>query len=262
MDSFACYDELMKRMLAIGGILVLLGISLFVFVLNDKAVAPDNSSRSDTSSSNEEQLPDGFNKEQYSLTDPASPWVVVNKKRPLPSGYIPEDLSAPNVRLRLPKNDEQMLIRRAIHGDLTAMFDAAKKGGVELVFGSGYRSETKQKSFYDQYVAQSGQAAADTFSARPRYSEHQTGLAFDLTTPDGSCHLEVCFKDTPGGKWVQEHASEYGFIIRYLDGKESITGYQYEPWHLRYVGQALSTEVKKTGQTLEEFFGLPVANTY
>ena len=139
---------------------------------------------------------------------------------------------------------------------LNEMFAGATNDGITLVFGSGYRSYELQKQFYDSYVAKDGQAAADRYSARPGTSEHQTGLSFDATSVSEKCHLEVCFVDTPEGQWIKANSYKYGFIIRYPDGKESVTGYQYEPWHLRYVGVELANELQKTGQTMEEFFGL------
>jgi D-alanyl-D-alanine carboxypeptidase len=138
---------------------------------------------------------------------------------------------------------------------LISMFNAATKDGVSLIFGSGYRSESLQKQFYDSYVAKDGKEAADKYSAVPGTSEHQTGLAFDATSASGKCHLEICWAETPEGQWVKNNSYRYGFIVRYLDGKESVTTYQYEPWHLRYVGVELATELHKTGQTMEEFFG-------
>jgi D-alanyl-D-alanine carboxypeptidase len=131
---------------------------------------------------------------------------------------------------------------------------AAVKDGINLVMISGYRSYAAQVSTYNGYVAKDGKTAADTYSARPGHSEHQTGWAADLG--NGTCDLEICFGDTKSGKWLATHAHEYGFIIRYPLGKEAITGYQYEPWHLRFVGLELSAELFKTGQTMEEFFGV------
>lgn len=204
-----------------------------------------------------------FDKSKYSIDEPGSIWWVVNKTRPLPSGYVPDDLVVPDVRLRLAASNEQMQASNTIVPALKEMFAAANADGVMLVFGSGYRSETLQRQFYNSYVAQDGQAAADRLSARPGTSEHQTGLTFDATSLSGTCHLETCFESTPEGAWLLEHAHAYGFIIRYPEGKEHITGYSYEPWHLRYVGVELATEMKDTGiQTLEEFFGLPAAPDY
>lgn len=241
---------------------MVIGIVILVFVLHEKADAPDSKSTPAASTPPEREPATGFSKDQFSLSGPSSPWVIVNKKYSLPIGYVPEDLRVPDVRLRLAPSEEQMQIRKVVEADLKAMFTAAKDENVDLVFGSGYRSEATQKQFYGQYVAQSGQAAADTFSARPSHSEHQTGLAFDLTTPDGSCHLQVCYETTTGGQWVKKHAHEYGFIVRYPSGKDAITGYQYEPWHLRYVGLALAAELASKNQTLEEFFELGPAVQY
>jgi zinc D-Ala-D-Ala carboxypeptidase len=197
-----------------------------------------------------------FDRARYSLDNPTSPWVIVNKQRPLPDGFVPPDLIVPNVRLRLAASEQQMQLSAAAQPALEQMFAAAAEDGVTLVFGSGYRSEALQRQFYESYVARDGQAAADRYSARPGTSEHQTGLAVDITSVGGRCHLEVCFEDLPEGQWLAANAHRYGFIIRYPDGKESITGYQYEPWHMRYVGTELSAEINRTGLTLEEFFGL------
>lgn len=214
------------------------------------------STTSTTSEQPENSEQNGFDKSLHSIDEPGSIWWIVNKNRSLPDGYVPPDLVVPDVLLRLGPGEEQMQIRELIADDIKAMFDAAAADGIPLVFGSGYRSFALQKQFYASYVAQDGQAAADRYSARPGTSEHQTGLTVDITSPSGECHLEICFGDMPEGKWLAAHAHEHGFIIRYLEGKESITGYQYEPWHLRFVGRELAAELKKSGLTMEEFFGL------
>jgi len=149
-----------------------------------------------------------------------------------------------------------MQISEVAADDLVDMFNAAENDGVELVFGSGYRSYALQKQFYDSYVTRDGQAAADRYSARPGTSEHQTGLSFDATSPSGSCHLEICFETTDQGEWLAENAYEWGYTLRYRKGKEKVTGYQYEPWHFRYVGSDLATELYEKDKTLEEFFNL------
>ena len=202
-----------------------------------------------------------FNKKQHSLTKPNSPWVIVNKKRGIPIDYKPE-IIVPNVRLRLARSSQQMQISDTITANIQAMFAKASQDGVTLVFGSGYRSGALQQQFYNSYVTKDGRQAADTYSARPGHSEHQTGLAFDVTSPNQTCHLEICFADTKQGRWVKSNAHQYGFIIRYQQNKQAITGYQYEPWHLRYVGKELATEVYKAQLTLEEFFGLSPASNY
>lgn len=187
-------------------------------------------------------------------------WVV-NKRRPLnPKTYVPPNLVFPNVRLRVPGN-ESMKIRADVGAAIEQLFAAATAAGHSPMLSSGYRSYSYQVSLYGSYVKSQGQAEADKQSARPGYSEHQTGLAFDICNA-GNCQLVQSFSDTPLGQWVAAHAHEYGFIIRYLNGKQGITGYIYEPWHLRYVGVDTATQVKNSGKTLEEFFGLPAAPDY
>lgn len=250
----------MKRKLLVFGLVILLAGGGFLFwrsrenqQTNDAEQANNQSTDSDTQT--QSNAP-GFDKNKYSTSEPNSLWTIVNKSRPLPSGYIPSDLIVPSVRLRLSSAEQQMKIRAVVKSDLEAMFAAASKDGVTLVFGSGYRSYALQKQFYDSYVARDGQAAADRYSARPGTSEHQTGLSFDATSLSQKCHLEICFEDTPEGKWLAANAHLYGFTLRYKQDKENVTGYQYEPWHFRYVGRELATELQKTNQTLEELFEL------
>lgn len=146
---------------------------------------------------------------------------------------------------------------------LESLFGAAKSDGYSLMLSSGYRSYGYQVTVYNRIVGQKGQAAADRESARPGYSEHQTGLAADVAPRSGWCDLSQCFGSTPEGKWLASNAYRYGFVIRYPQGKESVTGYLYEPWHIRFVGTELSQEMHRTGQaTLEEFFGISGGTEY
>lgn len=197
-----------------------------------------------------------FNKKQNSIDKPGSIWWIVNKKRSLPSGYAPSNIAPPNVTLRLDKTAEEMKIRSDITTNIEAMFAAANKQGIHLLFASGFRSQSAQEVLYKSYIAKDGQAAADRYSARPGTSEHQTGLAFDVCVSGTSCNLDSTFADTPAGTWIAQNAHTFGFIVRYPNGKEAITGYQYEPWHLRFVGTNLADELRKKNQTMEEFFGL------
>ena len=142
------------------------------------------------------------------------------------------------------------------------LIDGAKKEQIQLKIISGYRSYATQERLYDSYVQKYGQAAADTYSARPGHSEHQTGLAADLGNSDGTCDFDTCFSNTQAGKWLAAHTHEYGFIIRYQQKQTQVTGYQYEPWHIRYVGKDLANELHSKNQTMEEFFGLPAAPSY
>jgi zinc D-Ala-D-Ala carboxypeptidase len=244
--------------------LFLVLISIFIFRYVNVQYPPNENNQTadnfevDVRESTGDEPKVGFDTTLHSLEDPNSIWVIVNKQRPLPAGFVPSDLIVPSVKLRLGPNEEQMQLSRGAQQDLENMFTAAQQEGVVLVFGSGYRSEALQAQFYDSYVARDGQLAADRYSARPGTSEHQTGLAVDITSPSGECHLEVCFENTPQGVWLAGNAYTYGFIIRYLDGKEDITGYQYEPWHLRYVGTELAKELHKNQLTMEEFFEITV----
>jgi len=124
--------------------------------------------------------------------------------------------------------------------------------GLNIWLASGFRSYSVQNYLYNSYIARDGVEAADTYSARPGHSEHQTGLAFDLNS------VSSAFAYTDEGKWIKDNCYRYGFIIRYPEGKESITGYMYESWHLRYVGKELAEKLYNNGDwiTLEEYFGI------
>ena len=203
-----------------------------------------------------------FNKKQYSVNDPTSIWAVVNKGRALPSDYVPTDLVVPDINLGGPDTSENMRLRKDPAIALEKLVAAASSESMKLMLVSGYRSYATQSSVYSGYVSSQGQAFADSTSARAGYSEHQTGLAADLGVTNGSCQLEKCFGDKPEGQWLAANAYKYGFIIRYQKDKQSLTGYDYEPWHLRYIGQDLAAEINKFSQTLEQFFDLPTYPDY
>lgn len=252
-----------KKFALIASVLVLGAAALGIFLFTQPAEAPappemNNSQQQDTKQEPEIEPPEEKEEvlRRYDITTPSSTTVIVNKNRPLPAGYKPEKLIVPDVRLRLAASHEQMQFREDAADELKKMFDAAAKDGVTLVFGSGYRSYELQKQFYDSYVAQYGEEEAQTFSAPPGTSEHQTGLSFDATHPDGTCHLDICFETTPQGQWLKENAHTYGFHLRYRKDKQHITTYQYEPWHFRFTGQELATELHQKDLTLEEYFNL------
>lgn len=139
-------------------------------------------------------------------------------------------------------------------GETLAAFDAMRSEaaslGLDLYISSGFRSYWSQESIYNRYVATDGQAAADRYSARPGHSEHQSGLTFDLNT------IDEAFGSTAEGVWVRDNAHRFGFVVRYPPGKEAITGYIWEPWHLRYLGVPVATELYSSGLTLEEYLGV------
>lgn len=165
-------------------------------------------------------------------------FLVVNKRYPLPTDYnIGED---PNAR-----------------AGFNQMAAAAKLDGFDLVAFSTFRPFERQEVLYNQYVEKDGQQIADQYSARPGYSEHQTGLAFDIGEKNFEQHwASASFGETPTGEWVAQNAHFYGFILRYPLGKEEITGYMHESWHYRYVGVEAATDMYTHKQTLEEYLEL------
>lgn len=193
---------------------------------------------------------------QHSVDEPGSIWWVVNKERPLPEDYVPPDLTSPDMELRWASDAESMQVRQVIKTDLEAMAAAANKAGHKIMLVSAYRSYDYQKQLYSNYVAAYGEEEASRFSAKPGTSEHQTGLVVDLGRTDSECEIQACFADTAEGKWLAANAHKFGFIIRYLEGKEDVTGYEFEPWHFRYVDKDLAEDLYTSGQTMEEHFGL------
>ncbi|MGR0219080.1 M15 family metallopeptidase [Agromyces sp. ZXT2-6] len=192
-----------------------------------------------------------FDMAARSIDDPASIWVVVDKLRPLqPAEYEPADLVPVPVA-----HTWEPLLRQEAADAVVAMFGAAsQEAGLALASNSAYRSFGAQQNIY---------VGDDELTARPGFSEHQTGLAIDIGPESGVCALDVCLADTPEGQWLRDNAHRFGFIMRYPPDKQAVTGYQFEPWHFRYVGTELAAEMRTRGiTTLEEFFGLPAAPVY
>ena len=154
--------------------------------------------------------------------------LIVNKKYSLPANYNPG-------------------VNPTASAALKQLQQAAANAGHNIPLISGFRSYSRQQTLYNNYVARDGQALADSYSARPGHSEHQSGLAFDVGKLDNN------YGSTPAGTWLKENCHKYGFIIRYPKGKESITGYQYEPWHIRYLGVEHATKIMNQNITLEEY---------
>ena len=167
----------------------------------------------------------------YSVQGKYDEILVVNKHYPLSKDYNPGE--NPTAKAAFLKLIAQM----------------QKEGYAVSNNYSGFRSYGTQAQLYQNYVNREGQAAADRYSARPGYSEHQTGLAFDVIGTNG--HL---VEDESAAQWLLDHAADYGFVVRYLKGKESVTGYMHEEWHLRYVGKE-AKEIAASGLTLEEYYG-------
>ncbi len=195
----------------------------------------------------------------YNIDDPASLTVVSNKRRPLnPVSYEPADL----VMTSVISNPNGRLLRAEVAAQVDRLAADASAASIFLTVLSGYRSYATQEQTYNNFVARDGEERANQYSAKPGHSEHQTGLAVDFDDGQG-CALYNCFADTAAGQWLAANAWQYGFILRYQLGSEHITGYEFEPWHYRYVGTEVSTAMHNNGiATLEEFFGLEPAPTY
>lgn len=155
-----------------------------------------------------------------------------------------------NKTYRLPQSYNPGGLTKETMAAFNNMKAAAAKEGLTFWISSGFRSYNTQDRLYRNYVASYGQKSADTFSARPGHSEHQTGLAMDVN------YIEDWFGDTKEGKWLAENCHKYGFIIRYPKSKEAITGYKYEPWHIRYLGVDIATDVYNSGLCLEEYLNI------
>lgn len=189
------------------------------------------------------------------VDNPESLQVYVNKQRKLPDGYEPRDLVVPDVSFSFTETLPKKKMRKEAAEALEQLFIASDNAQLNLVAASGYRSYDRQKQIYESNVAVNGQEHADKFSAKPGTSEHQTGLAMDVTSAEVAFALEQTFKQTAEGTWLAENAHKFGFIIRYPEGKSDITGYSYEPWHIRYVGKPVAKEIYEKNITLEEYFG-------
>jgi len=244
----------------IGGVAVLavaaIGVTVAVVGIPNLGAAPEQemivSGAIEQPATNDSFEPRArFNMSLYSIDDPNSLWVVVNKLRPFdPPSFEPSGL----VPVPVPYVNYAQLQEVASDAVVRMFADFESETGHQMQALSTYRSYAAQQQVY---------GGNDLLTARPGYSEHQTGLVIDIDAIPRTCSLQACFADTPQGSWLAENAWEYGFILRYPDGLTDITGYQFEPWHYRYVGIELSTEMHETGiQTLEEFFGLPAAPAY
>lgn len=199
---------------------------------------------------NEQQIQQGF----LTVADPESITVLVNKEYAFPEGYEPKDLVYPNVPFIFNEKIEKRMMREEAAKYLEKMFNAANQQNIHLAGVSAYRSSQTQTTLFNNYVERDGIEKAKTYSAVPGTSEHQSGLAIDVSGSDGSCAADDCFANTEEAAWLEDNAHNYGYIIRFPKDKENITGYQYEPWHIRYVGVNLATELYNEGLTLEEYY--------
>lgn len=177
--------------------------------------------------------------------------MLVNKYYYLTEDYEPSDLVTLTSKYNSGVNSK---MRKEAADHFMEMSDAATLDNITIKNASGYRSYAYQVNLYDKYAQRDGKKAADTYSARPGFSEHQTGLVSDINQIDNS------FENTDAFKWLQKNAYKYGFILRFPKDKEDITGYQYEPWHYRYVGTKVAKQMHDENLTLEEYYAYYIQN--
>lgn len=190
----------------------------------------------------------------YIDTEPTSTTVLVNKEYGLPSDYIPDDLKVPDIIFSFSGYSEKKLMREEAGNALVELFDAADQKGLNIYGVSGYRSYQRQLTIYNNNVEKDGIELTNLYSAKAGHSEHQSGLCIDVSTQCIHNRLDVTFAATPEGKFIANHSYEYGFIVRYPKDKSDITGYAYEPWHIRYVGKELAAYLYENDMCLEEYY--------
>lgn len=192
-------------------------------------------------------------------TDTSTVTFLVNREYPLPDSFVPANLTTPDVLFPFSDTSIDKAKMTPEAGEaLSRLFDAAyTEAGLTLYGVSAYRSYARQYTIYATNLVTQGIAHTNRYSAAPGRSEHQTGLAIDISCASEGYGLEDSFADTPEGIWVSENAHRFGFILRYPKDKEHITGYNYEPWHIRYVGTELAGYLYETGLTLDEYYGVP-----
>ena len=198
----------------------------------------------------------------YPLDEASSLYVIVNKQRPLdPIDYAPDTVVVESEFL---DNGREIKLAPIAAEAISEMGKAAVDEGIgKLKLNSGFRSFDYQQELFVAKVGQYGEAEALERSAKAGHSEHQTGLAIDVSKPSEGCEIMQCFGNTEAGIWVSENAWRFGYVVRYELDQTSITGYTYEPWHLRYVGKELAEKYHQGEyKTLEEFWGLPPAADY
>ena len=180
------------------------------------------------------------------IDNPEDTKVLVNKYHKLASDYVPSDLEEINPKYNKGANNKLKHVAREA---FEKMCEGALQDNIKIYSGSAYRSYNYQLNLYNRYVITNGFANAETFSARAGYSEHQTGLATDVM----NARIDYISKSDKEYDWLINNSYKYGFILRYPEGKENITGYMYEEWHFRYLGEELATELYNSGLTYEEY---------
>ena len=201
---------------------------------DDNIIYTDSSNNKDTKSTNIPIIDSKFS-------------ILVNKQNNLEKDYVP-DTKVPSIPYGTNSS-----VRYDIIDPVEKLFKDAKAQGFTLILTSGYRSYDTQSSIYNSNIKNKGETWTSQFSAKPGQSEHQTGLALDISSVSQGGGLYQSFGDTEEGKWLAKNCANYGFILRFLDGKDDITGYTYEPWHFRYVGVEVAKYIMENNLTFEEY---------
>lgn len=188
-----------------------------------------------------------FYKNIKDIKNPNDTLVLVNKNNKLKNDFIPDDL----IKLDLKYSNEEKYLKKEAALSFYKLSEDAKKKGYRIIVVSAYRSYTYQEKLFDYYVKEKGLNYALNCSAKPGHSEHQTGLAIDV---EGSNFDYDLFEQSIEFDWMKKNAYKYGFILRYPKGKEHITGFKYEPWHYRYVGEKVAKYIYENNLTFEEYF--------
>lgn len=188
----------------------------------------------------------------WSLLRPGNIWSLTSRDHPLPT-----DFKAPhivNTEVAHGDSDQPMQVQSVIEQPLKRLFAAAEDDGIELMLSSAYRSVSDQQALYESFVAKQGQAMADLYVAKPGTSEHHTGLSIDFATASAPCQSDSdkCSLSVAAADWLLENGPTYGFIQRYPEGKQPLTGVAFEPWHYRYLGVPLAQAVAASGLTYDE----------
>lgn len=183
---------------------------------------------------------------------PGHTWTLVSGQNPIDDNFAPDNL----VDTALPHGDADrpMKFQQQIAEPLARLFEAAEAAGYPLMLSSSYRSVSEQQSIYDSFVASKGEEEASRYVAKPGTSEHHTGLSIDISNLSDACasNSDLCSLGVAEAMWLEENAHNYGFIQRYPEGKQPITGIAFEPWHYRYVGPILAPAIFESKMTLDE----------
>lgn len=224
----------------------LIFLNLNIFKINDKALNGWTIEGNVMASSSSKAV-------NY-VRNPSGILVLVNKNNSLNPNYVPGDLTRAKVAFVNGVDTYERLLRKDAADSLKRMFESAKGAGMQLYGLSGYRSYKVQEQLYNTRLRNRGRQYTDLYTAAAGKSEHQTGLAIDITNrPTLSGAITIDFGNTKEGKWLHNNAHNFGFILRYPRGKEHVTKYNYEPWHFRYVGVTAARHIKSKGIVLEEY---------